>query len=291
MFIVRIIQEKLEITSLGHKVASVLFLPKAPVPHPALIMCHAAMDFKENYYEFCEYLASKGIAALAVDMHGFGESEGDRFHVTMEEWVADIRAALSVLQEHPLIKKSKIGAFGVSSGGTAVLECSLVEPGLKALITLDATIRTILSFPESIGIRFLTLLGKAKFFFTGSSLHISLVRSCKKIEVARDSEVNSSWGNNPRVLGMWSAFPFPGSEESLIVDTIRRVHLITVPTLVLHGAEDRIDPPETARLLYGTLTCPKSLHIIEGNGHMGHLDRNKHMVMELTARWALKHLN
>lgn len=287
----RIVQEKLEFTSLGHKIASVLFLPEAPVPHPALIICHGAMDFKENYFEFCEYLATKGIAALAVDMHGFGESDGDRFHVTIEEWVADIRAALAALQTHPLINGTKIGAFGVSSGGTAALECSLVEPGLKALITLDATVRTILSFPERIGIKILTLLGKAKRFFTGSSLHISLVQSCKKIPVACDPEVNSSWGNDPRVLRMWSAFPFPGSEESLIVDTIRRVHLITVPTLVLHGAEDKIDRPDTARLLYGTLTCPKGLHIIEGNGHMGHLDRNKHMVMELTARWALKHLS
>jgi len=74
------------------------------------------------------------------------------------------------------------------------------------------------------------------------------------------------------------------------VDTIRRVHDIKVPTLVLHGAEDKIDKPESARLLYGTLTCTKGLHIIEGNGHLGHMDRNKRTVMELTAGWALKHL-
>ncbi len=286
----RIVQERLEFTSLGHKIASVLFLPEAPVPHPALIMCHGAMDFKENYFEFCRYLAAKGIAALAVDMHGFGESEGDRFHVTIEEWIADIRAALAALQEHPLINSANIGAFGVSSGGTAVLECSLVEPGLKALITLDATVRTIVGLLELAGIRLLALMGTVKRLFTGSSLRISLVKSCKKIEVAHDPEVNSSWGNNPDVLKMWSEFPFPGTEESLIVDTIKRVHMISVPTLILHGAEDKIDHPDTARLLYGTLTCPKGLHIIEGNGHMGHLDRNKQTVMELTARWASKHL-
>ncbi len=286
-----ITQEKLSFTSLGQTISSVLFLPDTRVPVPALIMCHGAMDFKENYFEFCEFLAKNGIAALAMDMHGFGESGGKRFHVCIEAWVADIRAALYALSEHPLISRKGIGAFGVSSGGTAILECSLVEPGIRALISLDATIRPIISLPERVGIMIADLLGRLKTAFTGTGLSISLVSACQKMEVASDPEVNSAWGKNPRILQMWSSFPFPGTKESLVIDTIRRVHGIRVPTLVLHGALDKIDSPESARLLYGTLTCTKGLHIIEGNGHMGHLDRNRHMVMELTARWALKYLH
>lgn len=285
-----ITREKLKFASLGETISSVLFLPDTSVPVPALIMCHGAMDFKENYFEFCEFLAKNGLAALALDMHGFGESGGRRFHVRMEDWVADIRAALYTLKGHPMITSNAIGAFGVSSGGTAVLECSLVEPGIRALISLDATVRTIVSMPERLGIMMADLLGRLKYTLTGSELRISLVSSCRKMEVTSDPAVNSSWGENPRVLQMWSSFPFPGTRESLVIDTIRRVHDIRVPTLVLHGSEDRIDNPESARLLYSTLRCTKSLHIIEGNGHLGHLDRNKRLVMELTANWARKHL-
>jgi uncharacterized protein len=286
----RIAEEKLEFISLGSRISSVLFLPETHLPLPALIVCHGAMDFKENYFPFCSSLAGKGIAALAVDMHGYGESEGSRYHVVMEEWVADIRAALMALQGHPGVDRDRIGAFGVSSGGTAVLESSLVEPGLKALITLDATIRPVFSLPERIGTGLLNLAGRVKALFTGTGLRLSLVSSCRKMEVASDPEVNAAWGNNPRVVQMWENFPFPGFEESSEVDTWKRVHDIRVPTLVLHGANDRIDSPESARLLYASLTCTKGLHIIEGNGHLGHLDRNKQAVIELTARWALKHL-
>jgi uncharacterized protein len=287
----RIVKERLSFISLGQKIVSILFLPDTHKPCPALIMCHGAMDFKENFFEFCQFLAGKGIAALAMDMHGFGESGGDRFHVVIEEWVADIRAALAALQVHRLIDEDRIGAFGFSSGGTAVLECSLIEPGIKALVTLDATVRSIAKIPELIAMEVLSAIGRIKRLLTGSSLRISLVSSCRKIEAASDPEVNSSWGKNPRVLEMWSSFPFPGIEESIVVDTIRRMNDVRVPTLVLHGGQDKIDPPDTARLLYGTLTCTKGLHIIEGNGHLGHLDRNKHTVMELTAEWALKHLS
>ena len=60
--------------------------------------------------------------------------------------------------------------------------------------------------------------------------------------------------------------------------------------LVLWGEEDKVDPPETARRLFEALTCQKQLHIIPGNGHVGHLDRNRDKVFALTADWVLKTL-
>ena len=66
---------------------------------------------------------------------------------------------------------------------------------------------------------------------------------------------------------------------------------IDVPTLVLWGEDDKLDPPETARMLYAALLCKKALHIIPGNGHVGHLDRNRDKVFALTSDWALQNLS
>lgn len=74
------------------------------------------------------------------------------------------------------------------------------------------------------------------------------------------------------------------------MDTLKRVSRITIPTLVLWGEQDEVDPPETGRVLYDTLVCKKRLDIIAGNGHVGHLDRNRHQVYARTADWALEHL-
>lgn len=286
----KISQENIAFQSLGHPIAGVLFLPGDQGLFPALVVSHGYMDFKENYFELCTYLAQRGIASLALDMHGHGESGGGRYHIHLDEWIADIRAALDTLQAHPSIDPESLGAFGLSSGGTAVLEAALVDPRIRALITLDATVRPFLSLHERIGMGLLSTLGRIKHFLTGRDLRISLVREVGKVEAAHDPEVNERWRSNPRVVEMWSSFPFPGSEASVDVDTLTRVHRIAVPTLVLHGAQDRVDSPQTARVLFDALTCPKELHIIEGNGHLGHLDRNRHMVMELTAGWALSRL-
>lgn len=75
-----------------------------------------------------------------------------------------------------------------------------------------------------------------------------------------------------------------------MVDTIKRVHLIQAPVLVIHGEDDKVDSPDSARDLYASLTCPKGLCIVPGNGHMGHRDRNKAMVFQLTAQWAKTYL-
>jgi alpha-beta hydrolase superfamily lysophospholipase len=287
---VRIAQERLTFPSLGHTIAGVIFLPGDQGLYPALVACHGYMDFKENYFEFCEHLARCGIATLVMDMHGHGESGGQRYHLCLDEWVADIRAAVDALQGHPLIDSENIGAFGLSSGGTAVLESALVDTRIKALITLDATVRPLLSFSDRVGMGILNTLGRLKRRLTGTGLRVSMIHVLRKVEAAHDPEVNAQWRSNPRVVEMWSSFPFPGAGASVAVDTIARVHRITVPTLVLHGAQDKVDGPDSARMLHDALTCIKELHVIEGNGHLGHLDRNRQAVMDLTAGWARHHL-
>ncbi|MGC9323484.1 MAG: alpha/beta hydrolase [Desulfomonilia bacterium] len=284
-------KEPVTFFSRSEQIAGMLFHPCPPQCSPALVLCHGALDFKENYFELACHLAEHGIAALVLDMHGNGESQGLRYHVNIGLWVEDIRSALDFLEGHPLIDAKKIGAFGLSSGGTAILEAALVEPRLKTLITLDATVRNPLTWTDSVIMRLFVWLGHLKRFLTGDDLHLEMNWAFSKTEVASDPDVNRMWRENPRVRAMWSSFPLPGAAQSVFVDTITRVGSIRIPTLVLHGAEDRIDSPETARMLYHALNCVKDLCIIEGNGHIGHLDRNKKTVMELTTQWALNHLN
>jgi len=273
------------------KIVGALFIPKAATPLPALIICHGALDFKENYHELCEYLAGKGIASLAIDMHGHGESGGSRFHINISDWVSDIRCAIDYLEQRPEINGKSIGVFGLSSGGTAVLEAAMLDKRIRCIITLDATVRNTLTPSEHLGIKILNTAGRIKRFITKEDLRLSMVKPFANVPAASDPEVNLRWRENPKVLKMWSNVPFPGFTPSLIVDTIKRVHLITVPTLVIHGEDDKVDPPETARLLFAALGCVKRLCIVPGNGHLGHMDRNKDVVMEQTSDWAHTHLD
>jgi len=275
--------------SLGDDLAATLFLPASDLPAPVLIICHGAGEFKEHYFELCETLSARGVATLAVDMHGHGGSAGTRYHVDMHQWVADIQAAIEFLLRQPRIDGGRIAAFGLSSGGTAILEAALVEPRLKSLVALDATVRNSLPLPLTMIMKSFVLLGKLTKWVTRRDLRVPLAK-LGGFNVASDPEVNRRLQNDPKAVAAFMSFPFPGAAEAFFVDTLKRVSGIKAPTLVLWGEDDKIDPPETARLLYEALSCKKQLNIIPGNGHVGHLDRNKAQVFALTGDWVLQTL-
>jgi alpha-beta hydrolase superfamily lysophospholipase len=280
-------REDVCLRSLGDDLAGTLFLPTDPRPAPVLIICHGAGEFKEHYFELCETLAARGVATLALDMHGHGQSGGPRYYVDMRQWVADIQAAIEFLLKHPRIDGNRIAAFGLSSGGTAVLEAALVEPRLKSLVALDATVRNSLPLPLSLTLKLFDLLGRIKKRLTRRDLRVPLAK-LGDFKVTSDPEINRRLQSDPKAVAAFLSFPFPGATEAFFVDTLKRVAGIRAPTLVIWGEDDKIDPPETARLLYEALSCRKQLHIIPGNGHMGHMDRNREQVFALTADWLMR---
>jgi len=283
-------KETVRLNSLGIELAGELVSPTGDARFPVMIICHGAGEFKENYSGLCEVLASRGVATLAIDMHGHGQSAGERFYVNMIQWVADIQAAIDFLLTHPKIDGARIGAFGLSSGGTAILEAAVVDPRLKALVALDATVRNSLPLPLTVILKLLVWLGNIKKLLTKHDLRLPLAKMAGGFHFASDPELDRKLQTDPRSLAAFMDFPFPGAAQAFFVNTIKRVSKIAIPTLVLWGEDDQLDPPETARLLFAALTCKKELHVIPGNGHVGHLDRHKDKVFALTANWALENL-
>jgi pimeloyl-ACP methyl ester carboxylesterase len=282
--------ESVRFPSQGASLSGALFLPEAGDPVPAVIVCHGAGDWKENYFELCEYLVGCGIAALAIDLHGHGQSEGDRFFVQMRRWVPNIHAAIDYLTTRKEVDPNRIGAFGLSSGGTAIMEASLLDARLRTLVTLDATVRN--SLPRAVGwlLKGLLVVGRLKERLTGKPWRLPLAKISVGPKLASDPEVNARILGSPRFREAFLAFPLPGAEEAFFVDTIKRAPNIDVPTLVLWGAEDNMDPPETGHRLFAALRCKKRLEVIPGNGHVGHLDRHRTKVFALTADWVRENL-
>lgn len=283
-------QESLSFPSLGDTIQATLFTPPGPGPHPVLIITHGAGEFKENYYELSRHLIKHGIAGLTLDMHGHGSSGGRPYQIEMREWVADIRAACDFVEQQDSLDSERIGAFGLSSGGTAILEAAVIEPRLKALVTLDATIMDTLPFGISVFMRTLAFVGKVKRMLTGDDLKISLVSMLDGLELASDPEINKRLQKDPGKLQAFMKFPLPGAVQAFVVDTVKRVPRVKIPTLVIWGEDDRLDPVSTGERLHKELTCEKQFVVVAGNGHVGHLDRNRDQVFTLTSSWLTKHL-
>jgi len=83
-------------------------------------------------------LARHGYGVLALDLRGYGTSDGDP---NAYGWgsAADLRAAVDWLAAQPDVRDGRIGGLGLSVGGEQLLEAAAVVPGLRAVVAEGAS--------------------------------------------------------------------------------------------------------------------------------------------------------
>ncbi len=105
--------------------AAVIAFPgrKGPQPHARMLIRH-------------------GYGVLLLDRRGEGESEGDP---NPRGWggTRDLKAAVDYLQRRPDVREGRIGGLGLSVGGELMIEAAASTPGLKAVASEGAGIRSV----------------------------------------------------------------------------------------------------------------------------------------------------
>jgi len=274
----------------GDRLAAALFVP-GQTPAPAVVLAHGVFEFKEDFFDYAGHLAEAGFVALALDMRGHGASEGNRYGCDEDQWAADVVAAMDYLEARPEVEQGRFGLVGLSSGGTAVLRAAArPDPRVHALVTLAASFQTNLSAMERAIFVGLRAAGVVKRALTGNDLRVNLVSIANTMVTAEDPAVDEHFHTAPRLVDAFEHVPFPGAWNGFVVDIRDELGRVQAPTLVIHGAQDQMEPVSGAHVLYETLTCEKELRIVEGSGHLLHLDYKKDEVFALLLDWFQRHL-
>lgn len=109
-------QEPIEFSSGDAKLAGTLFLPDQPGRHPAVVLFHGSGPEPRNSAR-AEWFARWGIAALAYDKRGVGQSTGDFRKIPFQSLVEDGLAGIAFLKARGDIDARQIGVWGQSQGG------------------------------------------------------------------------------------------------------------------------------------------------------------------------------
>jgi len=189
------------------------------------------------------------------------------------------------------VEKGRFGLVGLSSGGTAVLRAAArPDPRVQAMVTLAASFQTNLSAIERAIFVALRAAGVVKRALTGSDLRVNLTSIANTMVTAEDPAVDEHFHTAPQLLDAFEHVPFPSVWNGFIVDIRDELPRVQAPTLVVNGAQDQLEPVSGARVLYDALTCEKELCVIEGSGHLLHLDYKKDEVYALLLDWFRRHL-
>jgi uncharacterized protein len=118
--------EKLTLVSKDARLAATLHLPAATKRLPAVVLVHGSGRLTADAMarSLKDRLTSMGLAVLAYDKRGVGESTGQYTSIgpsnserMLDLLASDAVAAVDALAGHSAVDRSKIGLFGVSQGG------------------------------------------------------------------------------------------------------------------------------------------------------------------------------
>jgi uncharacterized protein len=96
--------------------AGTLVLPAGSHPHPGVVLFHGSGALARDLLT-ARWFAEQGIAALAYDKRGVGESTGNFRTVPFMELCDDGLAAIDYLKSRKEIDAKRIGVWGLSQGG------------------------------------------------------------------------------------------------------------------------------------------------------------------------------
>lgn len=121
---------------------------------PIIVMAHGLTGTRRDRLgAFAERFAGAGIAALAFDHRGFGDSAGEQDLFEPERQFDDWRAAISLARSIPGIDPDRVATFGSSLGGGNALAAAAEDPRVAAVISqvpfLDRDSQTYSGHPEA----------------------------------------------------------------------------------------------------------------------------------------------
>ena len=109
-------EETVHLASGDISLAGTLVLPERSQPSPAVVLVHGSGPQKRDLFT-ARWFAAEGIAALAYDKRGVGESGGDFRKVPFMELCDDGLGAIQYLKSRKEIDAKRIGVWGLSQGG------------------------------------------------------------------------------------------------------------------------------------------------------------------------------
>ena len=117
----------------GVSIAATVFEPSRQ-PAPAVVLVHVQTRNRHDWDGAAEQLAARGLAALAIDLRGHGESGGSADPSAM---VRDVRAGVRYLLSRRDLATPSIGIAGGSMGANLAVVAGVEEGVVRSLALLS----------------------------------------------------------------------------------------------------------------------------------------------------------
>jgi acylglycerol lipase len=247
----------------------------AAAPRAIVGIVHGVKSHSGYYHWAAKQLVAQGFAVYALDLHGRGQSDGERFYLEqMSDYVDDAHALVTLAKgRHPSVP---FFLLGHSAGGV-----------ISSVYTLEHQAELSGFICESFAFQVyapdfaLTVLKGLSHL--APHLH---VLDLKSEDFSRDPAAVRAMLEDPLIAG--EVQPTNTVAELARADERLKEEfpLITLPLLILHGTADKVTKPAGSQFFYDTAgSRDKTLKLYDGHAHDLLNDIGRERVMADIVTW------
>jgi alpha-beta hydrolase superfamily lysophospholipase len=240
-----------------------------------VVICHGVNSHSGYYTWVGEQLAGHGLAVYALDLHGRGQSDGERFYLEkIADYITDVDAVVSLAKS----REAGLPVFllGHSAGGVVSCVYSLEHQAKLAGLICE-------SFAFQVAAPDFALAVVKGLSHLAPHAHVLRL---KNEDFSRDPQVVSAMNSDPLIAH--EVQPTRTVAELVRADERLKQEfpLITLPVLILHGTADKVTNPRGSQLFYDTAgSTDKTLNFYEGHVHDLLNDYGKETVLADIQAW------
>lgn len=266
--------EEVTFYSDGLKLSGALHLPDdfdGQGERPLVIPCSGFTGLRNIHPErFARYLTQHGYLCFSFDYRGFGQSEGIRRRVILEEQVRDVLHAVGFVEEDPRVKRNRLVLLGWGMGAGVILDAARELLGVIGLIAINGlysgkrvqeshhTTKGFLEFRDRVRAEYSARARSGEVRWDDPFYYYPLDEDSRRYveqELRRQPgyDVETYSGELADSLLRW----YPEAHASYM----------RTPLLIAHGTRNALHPLGEAEALFTAYGGPKELFWLEGAGH------------------------
>ena len=254
-------------------------------PKAVVVLVHGYGEHMGRYAHVVEALVQRGYAVYTIDHRGHGGSEGVRAHVEhFDYFVADLD--LLVQKAQAAYPDLPLCMIGHSMGGLIAVRYALrYQEKLACLVVTGAALQ--------IGNDASPLLKKLSWLIAtvAPQLGVAGLKPGTESILSRDPTIQEAFDADPLCYKGKVKARMAYEMLSAGADTRKHMAQLTLPLLIMHGAEDKLtDPQGSVQLYEQARSADKTLKLWPGCRHELYNEPEKDEVIDFELGWLDEHV-
>jgi len=243
----------------------------ASVEHPLVMPCSGFTGLRRIHPErFARYLTEHGFACFSFDYRGFGDSEGIRRRVILEEQVRDVLHAVGYVETDARIDADRLVLLGWGMGAGVIIDAARELLGVVGLIAVNGfysgkrvqqshhTTKGFLEFRDRVRSEYASRARSGELRWDDPFFYYPLDEDSRQYV--------------EEVLCLQPGYDMEKYSAELADSLLRwypeaHAPYMRTPLLIAHGARNALHPVTEAEALFTAYGGPKELYAIEDAGH------------------------